>query len=176
MHPYPPPLVFLVGAPGTGVLALHAALQAHCASTPGRTARFLCRESAAVDDSMLQSVAAEPGATTLLMGLDLPVPSADRPAQEAEDARLRAVLAHAGVAFRVVYGQGGQRVAQALSAIKSESFGAYPACAGGPFLDKMEEKADRPLRLRTWHCEKCSDPECEHRLFTSLPGQQPRGA
>ena len=28
------------------------------------------------------------------------------------------------------------------------------------------------MRLRAWDCEKCSDPECEHRLFTSLVAQR----
>jgi hypothetical protein len=23
----------------------------------------------------------------------------------------------------------------------------------------------------TWNCDKCSDPECEHRLFTALRGR-----
>ena len=32
------------------------------------------------------------------------------------------------------------------------------------------------MRLRAWDCEKCSDPECEHRLFSALAsrGSAPR--
>jgi hypothetical protein len=30
----------------------------------------------------------------------------------------------------------------------------------------------RTQRLRAWNCEKCSDPVCEHRLFTSLVDQR----
>jgi hypothetical protein len=156
------------------VQALHTALQAHVSDGRSGGLHILSSESAAVDGPMLESLAAAPHTVVLLMGLDLPCPSADRPAQEAEDARLRAALAGAGLGFRVVYGQGAQRAAHAFFAINSRAASAYPASAGGNFPNESEEHADRPLRLRNWSCEKCSDPECEHRLFTALPGRQTR--
>lgn len=27
------------------------------------------------------------------------------------------------------------------------------------------------MRLHAWDCEKCSDPDCEHRLFSALSGR-----
>ena len=163
-----------MGAPGTGAQALHAALQADGTNGLPAGLRILSSESAGVDGSMLRTLAATPRTVVLLMGLDLPCPSDDRAAQEAEDARLRTALAGAGVGFRVVYGQGAQRTAHALFAINSRASSAYPASAGGHFSIESEDNADRPLRLRNWSCEKCSDPACEHRLFTALPSQQTR--
>lgn len=99
---------------------------------------------------------------TLLMGLDLQwTPDGlfrDSPAvRDATDALLRHELQTAGVPFQTVYGHGEVRVQQALRAVGS-SLGRTlvpqdPALANG---------------LRPWSCENCSDPACEHRLFTGL--------
>ncbi|MRD48959.1 AAA family ATPase [Caenimonas koreensis] len=92
---------------------------------------------------------------TLVTGLDLPWVAdglqRDGPhVREPVDALLRAALAKAGVVYRVIYGNGAQRTANALSAIDSMS-ATLPAGAR--------------QRRWTWLCDKCSDPECEHRLF-----------
>lgn len=92
---------------------------------------------------------------TLVTGLDLPWVAdglqRDGPhVREPVDARLRAALARAGVAYRVIYGSGDQRLKQALAAIEGSA--ARPH-AGGAWR---------------WTCDKCSDPECEHRLFSAL--------
>ena len=50
---------------------------------------------------------------------------------------------------RVVYGRGPERLTNALIALK-----------------QMQPRVAE--RTWTWSCDKCSDPECEHRLFTSL--------
>jgi nicotinamide riboside kinase len=91
---------------------------------------------------------------TLLTALDLAwVPDGlqrDGPhVREPVDAMLRRLLAEAGVAYRVVYGRGEERVANALRAL-----GHAP---GGGDAPRWQ-----------WTCEKCSDPQCEHRLFTRL--------
>ncbi|MCW5671011.1 MAG: ATP-binding protein [Hydrogenophaga sp.] len=99
---------------------------------------------------------------TLLMGLDLPwTPDGlfrDSPAvRDATDSLLRRELQGAGIAFQTVYGQGQTRLRQALRAI-------------GTALGRPLVKDDPGLAngLRPWSCENCSDPDCEHRLFTGL--------
>lgn len=99
---------------------------------------------------------------TLLMGLDLPwVPDGlfrDNPAvRDATDALLRRELQGAGIAFQTVYGQGAARLQQALRAVGGAL--GRPLVAEDPALAKG---------LRPWSCENCSDPDCEHRLFTGL--------
>jgi nicotinamide riboside kinase len=96
---------------------------------------------------------------TLLTGLDLPwvADGLQRTAPQgraAVDALLRKSLGDAGVAYRVVYGLGAQRLANALAAVDP----AATAASGA--------RADAAPRWQ-WDCEKCSDPRCEHRLFTS---------
>ena len=102
---------------------------------------------------------------TLLTGLDLPwvADGSQRdPAQprEAVDALLRSLLQRAGVGFQVVYGQGPQRLQGALQALASA--GVLPPGAAG------RDEAPAVRRPWVWVCEKCSDPECEHRLFAQL--------
>lgn len=89
---------------------------------------------------------------TLLMGLDLP--AAVSAAQQSTDALLRAALQQGNINYGVVYGQQEQRLRNALRLITPE-----------PEL--------QPRWTRT--CEKCSDPDCEHRLFTALRRSQAAG-
>jgi hypothetical protein len=146
----------VLGAPGTAAEALALGLQQRIATT---SAQIVC--------------AKEPGdcpqaTLTLLMGLDLPCTEDQQAAREAADARLRAVLARSGTAYRVVYGQGERRIENALNAIKKVAINAYGTSARGTF---DSDSSPRSARLRAWNCEKCSDPECEHRLFTALTGR-----
>lgn len=104
---------------------------------------------------------------TLLAGLDLPwVPDGlfrDSPAvREATDALLRQRLIGAGIAFQTVHGHGEARVQQALRAIGS-ALGRGLAPVDGHW----ETGGGR------WSCENCSDPECEHRLFSALLARRP---
>lgn len=99
---------------------------------------------------------------TLLMGLDLPWQAdglfRDSPAvREATDALLRRELQAGGIAYQAVYGEGDARLAQALRAIGT--------ALGRPLV---QEDPALATGLRPWSCENCSDPECEHRLFTGL--------
>ena len=92
---------------------------------------------------------------TLVTGLDLPwVPDglqrdAAHP-REGVDALVRDLLRKAAIPFQVVYGQGAKRLQAALAALG----------AGQPLSERESTRA--------WSCEKCSDPECEHRLFRRL--------
>ena len=78
------------------------------------------------------------------------------------DALVRDALTRSGVDFRVIYGQGLTRLNNALLALGMDA------------LDEASwqrrEAAQFALNNgRTpWLCEKCSDPDCEHRLFTGL--------
>lgn len=100
---------------------------------------------------------------TLVTGLDLPWvadglhrdPAHPR---EAVDALLRELLARAGISYRVVYGAGEDRLRNALAALP----------------DGLAQRPAPPAPARggwQWTCGKCSDPDCEHRLFTSLTGR-----
>jgi nicotinamide riboside kinase len=96
---------------------------------------------------------------TLLTGLDIPWVAdglqRDGPhVREPVDALVREGLAKAGVPYRVVYGSGEDRVRSALAPVL-ELLGERPAAGN----DEARWK---------WVCDKCSDPECEHRLFTGL--------
>jgi nicotinamide riboside kinase len=102
---------------------------------------------------------------TLVMGLDLPwVPDglhrdAAQP-RESVDAQVRSLLQRAGVPYQVVYGGGPQRLQGALLALASAR--VVPAA-----MTQREADGD-PGRAWVWVCEKCSDPACEHRLFSKL--------
>lgn len=93
---------------------------------------------------------------TLVTGLDLPWQAdgiqRDGPAmRDRIDARLRDVLQRAGLAFSLVYGQGAQRLAGALAMLEPGT-ALVPQARGN----------------WRWLCEKCSDSDCEHRLFSDL--------
>jgi len=95
---------------------------------------------------------------TLLTGLDLPWVAdglqRDGPhVREPVDALLRAMLHEAGIGYRVIYGRGAERLAGALDAIASITGVAPATTVRGEWR---------------WACDKCSDPQCEHRLFTRL--------
>jgi nicotinamide riboside kinase len=102
---------------------------------------------------------------TLVTGLDLPwVPddlhrsaAGDR---EPVDALVRSLLQRAGVSYQVVYGSGSQRIQAALAALASA--GVLPAA-----MAQRPAEADAQ-RAWVWVCDKCSDPACEHTLFTRL--------
>lgn len=158
-----------MGAPHTGAEALAGALRQHIA--PG-AAHIV----AAPEMSPTLPVAqhdplptARTATLVLLMGLDTPCPPEDRAIQEAVDAQLRTALQQAGVPHRVIYGQGEKRAEHALNAIKSIATKAHPTGGNGVF---DAESSTHTQRLRAWNCEKCSDPVCEHRLFTSLVGSR----
>ncbi len=86
----------------------------------------------------------------LLMGLDI----AHADALDAEDTQLRSRLQSAGVAYRVIYGRGPARLANALRAVDERlTPELHDTSSSTPWV---------------WTCEKCSDPVCEHRLFSRL--------
>ncbi|HSW16081.1 MAG TPA: ATP-binding protein [Ramlibacter sp.] len=99
---------------------------------------------------------------TLLTGLDIAWVAdglqRDGPhVREPVDALVRESLQKAGVDWRVVYGMGDERTRNALAAVAEVAPWAWPS---------------EPERAPRWQglCDHCSDPDCEHRLFTGLAG------
>jgi nicotinamide riboside kinase len=98
---------------------------------------------------------------TLVTGLDLPWVAdgfeRDGVAMRAQvHQRLCDVLRQHRIAFSLVYGRGEARGQAALQAL------GY--ALGKPPPDTQRSRWQ-------WLCEKCSDPECEHRLFSALPSR-----
>jgi nicotinamide riboside kinase len=160
--------IVVLGAPGTGKTTLCLEL-ASCLRTRGHRVSVSSGrapgQSAAPDADLViddSPEAPRPGDSdlTLLMGLDLPAHDAqvdDGAARAAMDAHLREVLTQAGASWRVIYGQGPERVQQALQAVAAVLPWAWTDTA-------REEDIGRWARLRA-SCEKCGDADCEHRLF-----------
>ncbi|MBI5275737.1 MAG: ATP-binding protein [Burkholderiales bacterium] len=91
---------------------------------------------------------------TLVTGLDIPWVAdglqRDGPhVREPVDALVRSALQRGDIPYRVVYGSGAERLENALVALGQLGRTPQPA-------------------TWTWACDKCSDPECEHRLFRRL--------
>ncbi len=120
------------------------------------------------DDTSLYAPAlkAQTGyAITLLTALDIPWIAdglqRDGPhVREPVDAKVRAALANATLPFTVIHGLGGERLTNAWNAITA-------------FADRADQvrsaTSSKPGDTGwAWSCEKCSDPVCEHRLFTEL--------
>ena len=103
-------------------------------------------------------------AITLLTALDLPWVADDMRdgphAQQPTDTLVRAALARAKLSYAVVHGSGGERLANAWNAIVS--------IAGNEGRPRTRARSDAKPASWSWPCEKCSDPECEHRLFSDL--------
>lgn len=146
------PLIAVLGAPGTGALTLLKALQAR-----------LARDGVALNLQVAHHPLPQ-AQLHLLMGLDGAVAQEDRAAQEAADGLLRTQLADAQQAFRVIYGSEARRLENALIAIKS--------IASSPYESWATEQKPSKQRHRNWGCEKCSDPDCEQRLFSCLTAQR----
>ncbi len=151
MNPVPRQIVVL-GAPGTGASTLRTQLRQALSQQPGLS----------LSDETL------PGNThsfALLMGLDLPdkVP-AERAAQARIDAQLRQQLQALDLPYRVVYGLGPARLTHALLAV------GLPASDEAAKASREAAQFDLNRGRTPWSCEKCSDPECEHKLFTGLLG------
>jgi len=88
-------------------------------------------------------------------------------AQRSEiDTLLRQALDQAGCRYHVVYGQGPQRLNNALLALGLPSL--------DPTAHELREQSQFAIhRGRTvWQCNACSDPDCEHQLFTGLLAQR----
>ena len=165
--------IHLVGAPHSGVHelleALTAMLGVHTAHLHPLMQALPSADSALPSPS--QASLLPPAPITLLTGLDWPCPPAEQENREQRDAELRRQLQASGTPYRVVYGSTARRLTTALAAAQALQAPAQSTATSSPFdgADGRDEGDDqRPLKMRSWGCEKCSDPVCEHRLFTSL--------
>jgi nicotinamide riboside kinase len=103
---------------------------------------------------------------TLLTGLDMPweadgIQRDGAHVRAPVDALVRACLQGAGISFEVVYGLGEQRLQAAIYALNTINLIANYSINTG---------ARGQNGLQNWQssCDKCSDPDCEHQLFTRL--------
>jgi hypothetical protein len=85
------------------------------------------------------------------------------------DALLRERLLDASIGFEVIYGLGEHRVHHALRAINA--IDSIATCADSISANVQKAFISTPsdaAKPWVWSCDKCSDPDCEHRLFTRL--------
>ncbi len=174
-HPPPcraPARTAVLGAPGTGADALVAAL--HAAAPAGSARGWACVPVPLEPDTAhparaLQALRASGCTQAWLMGLDgLPADGVTATghggadARERQDAALRDLLRTLGWTYVVFYGPPAARLRQALALLAPA--GAAMATASPPAA------RPRPMNQRepAWGCEKCSDPDCERRLFQRL--------
>jgi nicotinamide riboside kinase len=108
---------------------------------------------------------------TLVTGLDLPWVAdgwqRDGPQMRGPvDTLVRQALERAGIPYRVIYGQGPRRLNNALLALglEGEDTSAQDVREQGQFAINQGRSA--------WQCNDCSDPACEHKLFTRLVKQR----
>jgi len=73
------------------------------------------------------------------------------------DDMLRKALMDAKLSFAVVHGEGDEQLANAWKAINAAAD-----------ADDHRPAAPEGTAAWSWACEKCSDPACEHRLFSDL--------
>ena len=161
----------VLGAPGTGADALVAAL--HAAAPTGGPARgWTCVPVHLEADTThparaLQALRASGCTQAWLMGLDglsaRGGDGGDAAVLERQDAMLRDLLHTLGWTYVVFYGPPAARLRQALALLQP---------AGAPMAAPTASPAARPRpanqREPAWGCEKCSDPDCERRLFQRL--------
>ena len=168
--------IYLVGAPHSGVHELLAALTAELGV---HTAQLhpLMQALPSADSALPASPEASlPPLThiTLLTGLDWPCPPAEQENREQCDAELRRQLQASGTPYRVVYGSTARRLTTALAAVQALQAPPHSTAVSitrapvGSADGRDEDNDQGRLKMPSWGCEKCSDPICEHRLFTSL--------
>ncbi|PIT73292.1 AAA family ATPase [Limnohabitans sp. G3-2] len=109
---------------------------------------------------------------TLVTGLDLPWVAdgwqRDGPQVRGPvDTLVRRALERAGIAYRVVYGQGQQRLNNALLAL------GQPGEDDAARMTRENAQFAINEGRTVWQCNACSDPVCEHQLFTRLLAKRP---
>ena len=165
----------LVGAPYTGKSALAAALNG-ALGTPACAAP--ASASIAIVSAPVLAASLAGYDLVLLMGLELPVREPDmgdspvltarmNEAREAADQSIRAALRQAGMPYQVIYGSAEERLAHALAALEPllKTAGQRLRHSPGAMSNPGSAGKTRPW---VWVCDKCSDPQCEHRLLSDL--------
>jgi hypothetical protein len=88
--------------------------------------------------------------------------------QQTADELIRAALRQAETGYQVIYGSDEESLSQVLRAIKK--LGAAPPTTATP--SKQYSRGHGGAAPWVWLCDKCSDPQCEHRLLTTLLEQR----
>ena len=166
--------IALLGAPRTGKSLLASGLNsaAKASAWPATVEVLQAQDPALAVDSARYDL-------VLLTGLEdapatRPGEAARAPvcpqAQEMADSAIRAALTSAKISYRVLYGHSSERLAQACEALQSLLPAEPVPAPPGPV------RARKKPTPWVWACEKCSDPQCEHRLLTALLAQRARRA
>ena len=153
--------IALLGAPNTGKSQLAATLS---------RALEVSAWHAVVVTAETPALLAEPVRydLTLLMGLETLAQSPELAQQQlAADQSIRAALALSGAPYRVIYGQQQERLEQALREFER----LLPAAEQGT---RQNTDPGSKAKAWVWVCDKCSDPQCEHRLLSDLLAQRDR--
>jgi nicotinamide riboside kinase len=101
---------------------------------------------------------------TLLLACDLPwvadgIQRTGAHVRSGVDDLLRQHLRASGIPFSVIYGQGSDRLRQALNALQLDA-------ASAATVNAESNPSDSEPRVPwQWLCDRCSDVDCEHRLF-----------
>ena len=150
-----------------------AAFETHARAQPGWTERLqitahdLPKTVDAGTDAITDWLAAELG-TAPRPHLSLLVPSDPARHTVPIELHLRSALIQAGVSFQVLYGAAmTEQVRNTANALALTAKAILPSSERACFAVDDTTKPIHP-RMRSWNCEKCSDPECEHKLFTGL--------
>ena len=140
--------IALVGSPGVGLSALAA--QLHSALSPS--------DNYCLVDTYFPHAEPTRDAIQALASMDLVLLSTPGPEASAEHhaayKALRTRLTQLAKPFTLLYGTEEARCNSALQAIR--------------FFARDTSGLAQPPSRWLWPCEKCSDPECEHRLFSTL--------
>jgi nicotinamide riboside kinase len=111
---------------------------------------------------------------TLLTGLDMPweadgIQRDGAHVRAPVDTLLRDSLQTAAISFEVIYGLGEQRLQAAIKAVITiNSIAPRAINTPATALKSSENTSESTTKPWIWTCDKCSDPACEHQLFTWL--------
>jgi nicotinamide riboside kinase len=111
---------------------------------------------------------------TLLTGLDMPWEADGIQRDGAHvrapiDAFLRERLQSRSIAFKVIYGLNERRLQAAIEALGATHSIAPPlGNTKAVAVNSLQNTSENATRAWVWVCDKCSDPDCEHQLFTRL--------
>jgi hypothetical protein len=139
--------IAILGASGTDAAGLLKQLQTQLGIADACTLCLASSQALLREPQNLSSL--DTVNLVLLLGLQ----PGSAPALHRLDRALRSVLNQTAVPYALVLGTGAARVDNALEAIRYAS--DTPRTNPGASQWK-------------WPCEKCSDPQCEHRLFSAL--------
>lgn len=157
---------FLFNLPSSSLL-LKISLQGACQIGKAQfyLALKLAQEAANLPATILmdEPLASDDSDLTFLMGLDT-----DNHEQLAADQVIRAALSKLNTAYDVLYGSTDERVAQALRRIKERQSSSAGLMPDRPTKTVKPVEASGKNKAWVWACDKCSDPQCEHKLMTDL--------